>query len=89
MYEIKTENVFEDFSSDKELFDLNNCWTKSKYYDDANKSVIGKLKDKTGGVAIKEFVRLKPKTYSLLAENNENKKAKGVNKNVVATKIIK
>ena len=89
MYEIKTENVFEDFSSDKELFDLNNCWTKSKYYDDANKSVIGKLKDKTGGVAIKEFVRLKPKTYSLLAENNENKKAKGVNKNVIAIKIIK
>ena len=89
MYEIKTENVFEDFSSDKELFDLSNCWTKSNYYDDANKSVIGKLKSKTGVAAIKEFVRLKPKTYSLLAENYENKKAKGVNKNAVATKIIK
>ena len=88
MYEIKTENVSEDFSSDKELFDLTNCWTKSIYYDDANRSVIGKLKEKTGGVAIKEFVRLKPKTYLLLAENNENKKAKGVTKNVVPTKII-
>ena len=33
-YEIKTEDVFEDFSSDKEMFDFSNYLTKSKYYDD-------------------------------------------------------
>ena len=43
------------------------------------------MKDETGGVAIKEFVGLKPKMYSFLIDNNEHKKAKGVNKNVVAT----
>ena len=42
------------------------------------------MNDETAGVAIKEFVGLKPKTYSyLLADNTENKKAKGINKNVV------
>ena len=60
MYEIKTEDVYKDFSSDKEMFDFRNYL---KYYDDSNKLVIGKLKDETGGAAIDEFVGLKPKTY--------------------------
>ena len=52
MYEIKTEDVYEDFSSDKEMFHLSNYSTKSKYYDNSNKLVIGKMKDETGDVAI-------------------------------------
>ena len=44
------------------------------------------MKDETAGVAIKEFVGLKPKMYSYLVDgNSENKKVKGVNKNVFAT----
>ena len=43
MYKIKTEDVYEDFSSDKEMFDFSNYSTKSKYYDDSNKLVIGKM----------------------------------------------
>ena len=31
--------------------------TKSKYYDNSRKLVVGKMKDETVGVAIKEFVR--------------------------------
>ena len=42
------------------------------------------MKDETPGVGIEEFVGLKPKMYSYLVDdNNEHKKAKGVNKNVV------
>ena len=33
MYEIKTEDVYEDFSNDKEMFDFSNFSTKSKYYE--------------------------------------------------------
>ena len=45
------------------------------------------MKDETAGVAIKEFVGLKPKTYSFLVDDsNEHKKAKGVGKNIVAAK---
>ena len=45
------------------------------------------MKDETGGVAIEEFCRLKPKRYLfLLGDNSKHKKAKGVNKNVAATK---
>ena len=85
MYEIKTEDVNEDFSSDKEMFDFSNYSTKSKCYDDSNKLINGKMKDETGGVANEEFVGLKPKMYLFLVDKNEYKKAKAVNKNVVAT----
>ena len=77
MYEIKTEDVYRDFSSDREMFDFSNYSTKSKYYDNSNKLATGKMKDKTGGIAIEEFVRLKAKMYSFLVDNNsEHKKQK-------------
>ena len=59
MYEIKFEDGYEDFSNDKEMLDFSNCWTKSKYYDDSNKLVIGKLEDETSSVTIEESVRFR------------------------------
>ena len=50
----------------------------------SNKLVIGKMKDETGGVAIEEFAELKIRMYSFLVQNNEHKKMKGMNKNVIA-----
>ena len=43
------------------------------------------MKDETAGVIMKEFVGLKPKMYSFSVVNSGHKKAKGVNRNVVAT----
>ena len=44
------------------------------------------MKHETGGFAIEEFVGLKPKMYPrLVNDNSEHKRAKGVNRNVVAT----
>ena len=58
MCEIKTEEVYEDFSNDKEMFDFTNYSTKSKYYDKSRKLVTGKMNDESAGVAIEEFVGL-------------------------------
>ena len=66
MYEIKTEDVYENFSSNKEMFGFSNYSTKSKYYNNSNKLVIGKMKHETANVSIEEFVELKPKMYSFL-----------------------
>ena len=52
MYEIKTDDVSEDFSNDKEMFDFSNYSPKSKYFDDSNKLVVGKMKVETAGVTI-------------------------------------
>ena len=82
MREIKTEDVYEDFSSNKEMFDFSNDSTKSKYYDYSNKLVIGKMNDETGCVVTGEFVGLKTKIYSTIVSI---KKQKDVNRNVVTT----
>ena len=45
---------------------------------------VGKMNDEAGGVAINEFIGLKPIMHSFLVDDSsENKKAKIVNKNVV------
>ena len=86
MYEIKSEDVYEDFSNDKEMCYFSNYLTKSKYYDNSNKLVVGKMNDETAAVAIEEFVKLKPKIHSnFLDDNSEHEKAKGLNRNIVAT----
>ena len=86
MYETKTEDVYEDLSSNKKMFNFSDYLSKSKYYYDSNKLVIGKMKDETGGVAIEEFVRWKSKMYSfLIDDNSEPKKAKVLNNNVAPT----
>ena len=85
MDEIKIEVAYEDFSSDEKMFHFSNYSNKPKYYDNSKILVIGKMKEETGGFAIEEFVGLRPKMYSFLVDDNEHKKAKSVNRNVVAT----
>ena len=51
LYKIKTEDAYEYFSSNKEIFDRSNYSAKLTYCYNSNKLVIGKTKDKTGGVA--------------------------------------
>ena len=79
MYEIKTEYCYKYFSHDKEIFDCSsNYSSKSKYYVNSDKLVVSKMKYETIGVAIEEFVGLKPKLYSYLVDDNsEHKKSKG------------
>ena len=52
---MKTEEIYKDISSNKEMFDFSNYLTKSKYFDNSNKLRVGKMKDETAGVAIGEF----------------------------------
>ena len=63
MYEIKNEDVYEDFSNDKEMFAFNKYSAKSKYYHDSNKLAVGILQEERSGVATEEFVGLKPTNY--------------------------
>ena len=64
-YEIKSEDVYEEFFKWKDLFDFSNYSKDSKFFDVTNKRVIGRMKDEFGGVIVNEFVGLKPKLYSI------------------------
>ena len=79
-YEIKSENVYEEFFKWKDLFDFSNYSKDSKFFDETNKKVIGKMKDESEGKIIDEFVGLKSKMYSIKnIDGKESNTAKGVN----------
>ena len=64
---------------------MGNYSAKSKYHDDSNKLAVGKMKDETVGVAMKKIVALKQEINSFLVNDSiEHKKAKYLDKNVVA-----
>ena len=62
-YEIKSENVYEELFKHKDLFDFSNFSKDSKFFDETNKKVIGKMKDEFDGVIVEEFVGLKSKLH--------------------------
>ena len=62
-YEIKSKDVYEESFKRKDLFNFSNYSKDSKFFNETNKKVIGKMKDEFGGVVIIEFVGLKSKMY--------------------------
>ena len=58
-YEIK------EFFKQKDLFEFINCSKDSKFFDEPNKKVIGKMKDESGGVIVVQFFGLKSKMHSM------------------------
>ena len=64
-YEIKSENFYEEFFKWKDLFNFSNYSKDSRFFDETNKKVIGKMKDQFGVIIIEEFVGLKSKVYSM------------------------
>ena len=90
-YEIETEDFYEDIKDDvKKLFDTSNYPENhpSGIKAGVNKKVVGMFKDEAGGKIIKEFVGLRAKLYSYkMFEGKEEKKCKGVRKNVVENDI--
>ena len=62
------------------MFNFSNFSKYSKFFDETNNKVIGKMKDEFGGVIVEEFVRLKSKMHSM------KKKKKMMVKNVIQQK---
>ena len=86
-YELKLENVYEEFFQWKDLFDFSNYSKDSKFFDETNKKVIGKMKDEFGGVIVNEVVGLKSKMYLIKRiDGKECNTAKGVS---IATEFDK
>ena len=75
-YEIKTDDVYEDLLKDKEPFDNNDYTTNSAFFFDKNKKIIGKMKDETAGMVIKEFIGLRSKVYLYSTDRKSLSKVK-------------
>ena len=67
---IKTEHFYKDIADDvKKNYEVDRPLPKGM-----NKKVIDLRKDELGGKSLKEFVALRPKTYSYLADDDKNVK---------------
>ena len=79
-YEIKSEDFYEEFFKQRHLFHFSNYPKDSKFFDETNKKVIGKMKDVSEGKIIDEFVGLKSKMYSMKSiDGKESNTTKGAN----------
>ena len=86
-YEVETEDIYQDMYENRELFDLSDM-KLDEFKDGTNKKVIGKFKDETEGVSIREFIGLRSKMYSIKLDNEEDKRtAKGIVKNVIKKEL--
>ena len=91
LYEIKTDNFYKDISGDvRDRFDTSDYPENhpSGIPTGINKKVLGMFKDEVAGKIITEFVGLRAKLYSFKMEDGkENKRCKGVKKQVVKESI--
>ena len=89
-YEIETEDFYTNIAPDMEtMFDTSNYPKvhESEILTGKNKKVLAMFKDEAGGIQIEEFVGLRAKLYSYMMNDKEEKKCKGVKKNVIKKKI--
>ena len=87
VYDIKTEDFYEDIANDVEARFDTSGYSKIDFRPlpiGLNKKVIGLMKDKLGGKIMTEFVALRPKLYSYkVLDGLEDKRYKGIKKCVV------
>ena len=87
-YEIKTNDIYQDFWDDKNKFDNSDYPESSTFFNKSNKKVIGKFKDESPSSPIKEFIGLRSKMYSYIKDDSKvSKTAKGIKKNVIKQNI--
>ena len=87
VYDIKTEDFYEDIANDVEARFDTSGYSKTDFRPlpiGLNKKVIGLMKDELGGKIMTDFVALRPKLYSYKKlDGLEDKKCKGIKKCVV------
>jgi hypothetical protein len=84
-FEVKCNDFYTDMNNDKKNYDLSEMII---FNDPTNKKVIGKFKDETNGIPIKEFIGLRAKMYSILIDDGHEKKtAKGIKNYVIRQKF--
>lgn len=88
LLEIETDDVYKDIKANKHLYHTSDFPKEHPIHSNADKKVLGKVKDECTGTPIAESACLRPKMYSILkADEKIIKKAKGVKKSVVKKQI--
>ena len=77
-YEIKSKDVYEEFSKHKHLFDFSDYWPE--LFDKINEKVPGEMKYEFKGIITNKCIQLKSKMYYIFsADKRKVNIARGVN----------
>ena len=88
IYNIRTDNVYEDMKQNIDLFDTSDYSVNNVYgIPLVNKKVLGKMKDECQGEIMTEFIGLRSKMYTFIVNSKTVKKCKGVKKSTIDHKI--
>ena len=80
VYDIETRDVCDDIKNNIDLYDTSDYLETYVAYS-TNKKTLQKMKDETNGHPIKEFVEIRPKMYSMILNDDTEKKiARGISK---------
>ena len=85
VYHIKTENIYDELKNVFEkVMDFSNFSKDHELYDNKNNKALGFLKSEYGEKVVNEFVGIKSKLYSIIYNEDSNKRtAKGLQKAVL------
>lgn len=84
----KTEDIYSDFKTISHNMDFSDYPTDNPLHNLTNKKRLGCFKDEVNGKIISEFIGLKPKMYAMrVDEGGEEKKAKGIPKQIVKREL--
>ncbi len=88
LMEVQTENIYQDMNQDIDLYDTSDFPKDHYLHSTKNKKVLGKMKDECAGTPVIEYVGLRSKMYSIMKDDGNIRKAKGVKKYVVKKQIL-
>ena len=88
LLEIKTDDVYKDIKSNRNLYDTSDYPKEHPLHSNANKKVLGKMKDECAGTHMAECVCQTENVLYLEGEQKNIKKAKGVKQSVVKKQIM-
>ena len=78
IYEIKTDDMYEDIKNINQYFDCSEYPENHKCYDETNKKVIGKFKDEASKTIMNEFIGIRSKMYKFSCEGIINPEEKDI-----------
>ena len=71
-FEIKSEDVYEEFFKHNYFFDYSNFSKVSKFFDNQNEMIVGTMKDEYKGTLVNKFVGLKSNVHCILSESKKS-----------------
>lgn len=86
-YHMVGEDLYNKLAPHADLFDFSDYPAGHMLHSSLNKKVMGKMKDETASVPIREFVGIRAKMYSMDCGDHEKKRAKGVTKAVIKKRL--